>query len=125
MFYRVLADSSVWIDHFKQFNSRFDRLLQAELIVMHAHVRGELLMGSLKQRSNVSRLLGNLPQAKLATHDEVYAFVETEHLYSRGIGFTDAHILASARLGPDIRLWSLDKRLSAIAERLNLAVPAA
>ena len=125
MFRRILADTSVWVDHFRHGNQQLEYLLQNDLVVMHMHVRGELLMGSLKNRDEVARFLSNLPHAPLASHQEVFDFVENAQLYSRGIGYTDAHLLASVRLAADVQLWTLDKRLSTVATDMDLAMPTA
>ena len=49
----------------------------------------------------------------MAEHREVIEFVESHGLAGRGIGWVDAHLLASARLG-GIGLWALDARLAAL-----------
>jgi hypothetical protein len=49
----------------------------------------------------------------------VMLVVEREHLYSQGIGWIDAHLLASARLSR-AALWTFDRHLSKIASQLNL-----
>jgi predicted nucleic acid-binding protein len=49
--------------------------------------------------------------------------VEREWLYGRGLGWIDAHLLASARLS-SASFWTLDRRLSKIASALDLAFPA-
>jgi hypothetical protein len=38
-----------------------------------------------------------------------------------GIGYVDAHLLASVKLTDDARLWTRDGRLAAAAARLDLA----
>jgi predicted nucleic acid-binding protein len=48
--------------------------------------------------------------------------VERERLYSTGIGFVDAHLLASTLLTPRARLWTRDRRLHEAAERLDVAI---
>nr|MBW4036397.1 type II toxin-antitoxin system VapC family toxin [Pseudomonadota bacterium] len=40
-----------------------------------------------------------------------------------GIGYIDAHLLASTLLTPDAALWTRDRRLHAAAQRLGLATP--
>ena len=42
-------------------------------------------------------------------------------LYSRGIGLTDAHLIASCFIHPSTLLWTCDKRLSDVAEALGIA----
>ena len=47
-------------------------------------------------------------------------FIERLKLHGRGVGYVDAHLLASARLSGDA-LWTRDKRLLTVAEELGLA----
>ena len=49
---------------------------------------------------------------------------ESLGLWGKGIGYVDTHLLASLRLAGDARLWTLDKRLHAQAERLGVAYAA-
>jgi hypothetical protein len=50
----------------------------------------------------------------------VLALVEREHLFGLGIGYIDAHLIASLRLTPNALLWTRDRRLHAVAARLDL-----
>jgi hypothetical protein len=43
-------------------------------------------------------------------------------LFGQGLGYVDAHLLASTRLTAGAVLWTRDKRLRAVAERLDLAM---
>ena len=116
----ILADSSVWIDHLRRADARFSALLQSGQVLAHAFVVGELALGSLANRTRFLRLLDNLPQAQAATDEEVRAFIERQALAGLGIGYVDAHLLAAARLN-GVGLWTRDKRLAAVAEKLALA----
>ena len=60
-----------------------------------------------------------MPFAIQAGDLEVLELIEQHHLYGQGIGWIDAHLLASARL-TGCRLWTLDPRLGAIAHRLGV-----
>jgi predicted nucleic acid-binding protein len=48
------------------------------------------------------------------------AFIEGRGLRGRGIGYVDAHLLASAFLG-GTSLWTHDKRLHEVASSLGVA----
>jgi hypothetical protein len=48
-----------------------------------------------------------LPEARLASDPEVLQLVESRKLWGRGLGWIDAHLLASAILSNG-RLWTLD-----------------
>jgi len=39
-----------------------------------------------------------------------------------GVGYIDAHLLASVRLSADARLWTRDRRLLGVAEALGVAI---
>jgi hypothetical protein len=57
---------------------------------------------------------------QVATVDEAIRFVETEQLFGHGCGLVDMLLLASTIITPGAQLWSLDKRLSALAERFGV-----
>lgn len=58
---------------------------------------------------------------RVATPAHLTMLIEAEKLYGTGIGYIDAHLLASVRLTPGTQLWTRDKRLRAHAERLGVA----
>jgi predicted nucleic acid-binding protein len=114
----TLADTSVWIGHFRGMPG-LDGLLFNNLVLVHPFVIGELACGNLKDRTRLLSSLQALPQAKRATDYEVLALIEDRKLSGRGIGWIDAHLLASALLA-NCRLWTLDQRLHAAAAHLRL-----
>ncbi len=116
----LLVDTSVWIDHLRKGDSALAEALENDAVIMHPHIIGELALGNLKDRFAVLSLLRNLTEAVLATDDEVQRMIEEQSLFGRGIGYTDAHLLAAVRLTPEARLWTRDKRLIAIAVDLRL-----
>jgi predicted nucleic acid-binding protein len=116
----ILVDTSVWIDHLRNGSPRLAALLTAGQVLGHPFVLGELALGNLRRRREVLALLADLPAAGVADHDEVLAFVERRALASGGIGWVDAHLLAAAALGGD-SLWTLDRRLAALSEKLGVA----
>jgi predicted nucleic acid-binding protein len=117
----ILVDSSVWIDHLRSANAILTELLGDNEVLGHPFVLGELALGNLRQRNDILRMLGRLPQAAGASHGEVLQLVERESLFGRGIGYVDAHLLAAARLTTDSKLWTRDRRLQAVAAELGLA----
>ncbi len=116
----VLADSSVWIDHFRGTLDGLDEMLDVRSIVMHDHVLGELALGSLRDRTETLWNLGNLPRAPLATDAEAMVFIESRRIFSRGIGYSDAHLLASAMLGKPVTIWTKDTKLALFAAALGV-----
>ena len=113
----VLVDTSVWIEHLRQNDASLAKQLTEGKVVCHPFVIGELACGHLKNRTEILGLLGNLPRAEIASHDETLQFIETHQLMGKGLGYVDIHLLSSATLST-VWLWTLDKRL---ADRLNLA----
>ncbi len=116
----ILADTSVWIAHFRQGSEDLKRSLEAGEVLCHPHVVGELACGNLRNRDSILEFLRALPAATIATDDEVLACIERNHLYGTGLGYTDVHLVASAMLTPT-RLWTLDAALGREARRLRLA----
>lgn len=121
----ILVDSSVWVDHLRGGDATLARLLDDGRVIAHPFVVGELALGCLRQRELILTALQNLPQAVVASDTEVLCFIDQQALYGLGIGYVDAHLLASVRLTAGGSLWTRDKRLQAVAHRLGLtAVPA-
>jgi predicted nucleic acid-binding protein len=117
----ILVDTSIWVDHLRTGRPGLAELLDAGLVLIHPFVIGELALGSLRQRDRVLSTLQNLPQAVVASDREVLHFIKQHALFGLGIGYVDAHLLASVRLTASGGLWTGDKRLSGVAERLGLA----
>jgi len=120
----ILVDTSVWVDHLRSGDDNLARLLDNGAVLTHPWVIGELALGNLNNRSEIIDLLHGLPQATLASDDEVMGLIEQEGLAGAGIGYVDAHLLAATRLTADARLWTRDKRLSEVTTRLGLALRA-
>ncbi len=116
----MLVDTSAWVDHFRRGNPALAAHLENWEVWCHSFVIGELACGNLARRDEVLALLAALPQAPKARHAEVLAMIDSHRLMGRGIGWTDAHLLASAKLA-GTTLWTLDKRLAAIAAELDVA----
>ncbi len=99
-------------------------LLLAERVLVHPFVVGEVALGHIRNRVDVLRELRRLPAAPVARDDEVAAFIECERLFGQGLSYIDIHLLAAVRLLPETQLWTRDKRLAAVAERLSIAARA-
>ena len=116
----ILVDTSVWVDHLRRGNARLEALLLAGTVSCHPFVIGELACGNLRKREEVLTLLGELPTSRVATHTEALALVDAHQLMGRGIGYVDLHLLAAALIDR-LPMWTLDKRLAGIADRLGIA----
>ena len=51
---------------------------------------------------------------------EVVDFIDHERLLGLGCGLVDLLLLASTLMSPGVELWTLDKRLSALAQRFSV-----
>ena len=118
---KVLVDTSVWVGHFKHRDERLVALLQAGLVACHPYVVVEVACGTPPHRRDVIDMLGALDSVPIATADELLALLQRRVLFGRGCGFVDLSLLASALLGEQTWVWTLDKRLAAIATELALA----
>ena len=116
----ILADTSVWIDHFRWGNKELQKALNQGQVVIHPWIIAELALGSLRDRAKTLALLAMLPQARVAEMSELRLMIEARHLYNLGIGLTDAHLLASVFLNPPTLLWTRDKQLRRVAETLAI-----
>lgn len=116
----ILADTSVWVDHLRGRNPTFVKLLDAGEILAHPFVIGELALGHLEPRNLILDDLRAMPQAVVASHEEVLAFIDRHKLFGLGIGYVDSHLLAAARLTQDSGFWTRDKRLHGVADCLDL-----
>jgi predicted nucleic acid-binding protein len=116
----ILADTSVWIDYLRSGSKEMRRRLDQGQIVIHPFIIAELALGSLRERTKTLALLDLLPQVRVARLSELRIMIEARRLYNRGIGLTDAHLIASAFIDSPTLLWTRDKRLRPIAENLGI-----
>jgi predicted nucleic acid-binding protein len=115
----VLVDTSVWIQHLRKGHPLLKKLLEDGEVLTCPFVIGEIAMGSIGNRAEILALLRTLPQCRQASHDEVMHFVETNGLAGTGIGYIDAHLLASGRLF-GVPIFTLDGNLKSAARRLAM-----
>ena len=116
----ILVDTSIWIDHLRKRNPRLPSLLQEEEVLCHPFVIGEIACGNLGNRSEILQLLSALPRARIAEHDDVLHLLETRRLFGRGLGWIDAHLLASALL-TRCAVWTRDTAMGEAAETLGIS----
>ncbi len=119
---RVLADTSVWVRHFRRADPVLQSLVSTDQVLCHPLVLIELACGT--PPSPRARTLGDLAalrKAVVATADETLALIERQRLYDTGCGAVDISLLTSALLTPNAVLWSDDRKLHALALRMNVA----
>lgn len=115
----ILVDTSVWVGHLAQRNARLARLLDQGQVLTHPFVMGELSLGSLRNHAEIFDLFAALPEARTLPHQDVLGLVDRRGLAGAGIGWVDAHLLASA-LVDGAPIWTWDRALAAAARRLSI-----
>ena len=119
---RVLADTSVWVRHFRRADPNLQSLVTTDRMLSHPLVVLEVACGTLPAPRERTLLdTKSLQQAVVATNDEALALIEREHLYNSGCGAVDVALLASTLLTPLALLWTDDRNLHALALRLGVA----
>ena len=97
-------------------------LLNRGKIATHPFVVGEIALGSLRNRRQKLGAMDSLRKVKVAQMSEVRRMIEAHALYSKGIGLTDAHIIASCLITPGTQLWTRDASMNAIATAIGVPV---
>jgi predicted nucleic acid-binding protein len=116
----ILVDTSVWVEHLRRGSPRLAAILANRGALQHPFVTGELALGGLPLRERMLAHLADLPAAPIVDHAIVLRLLEVEHLYGRGLGWVDVHLLASS-LHSRCGLWTNDRSLARTAHRLGIA----
>ena len=121
----ILVDTSIWARHLRAADPVLSQALAGFRAVTHDFVIGELALGALNPRAALIDFLSSLPRLVRAQESEVLGMIEARQLSGSGVGYVDAHLLASLLLSPGVRLWSADRRLGEAAARCGAPVFAA
>jgi predicted nucleic acid-binding protein len=117
----VLVDTSVWVAHFRHGSAALGELLTDGKVLVHPFISGELACGNLPRRERTLADLNALARPAAPSHAEVCELVEARRLWRYGIGWIDAHLLASALIS-DCEFWTLDMRLAEVARKLLIRI---
>jgi predicted nucleic acid-binding protein len=116
----ILADTSIWIDHLRNRNPELERCLSQGQVLMHPFILAEISLGSLRNRQSTLRDLESLLSTRVADLNEVRHMIEAHALYSKGIGLTDAHLIAACLITPGTQLWTRDVAMKKVAASLGI-----
>jgi predicted nucleic acid-binding protein len=119
----ILVDTSVWVRFLagrEPYATELDRLLMENDVLAHEFVYGELLLGDRGGRTKLLTEYDRMQRAPTVRHGEVLALVRSRDLHGRGIGWVDAHLLASA-LVEQAHLWTADEGLLRLAREAGVA----
>ncbi len=117
----ILVDTCVWVEHLRGGREARDlaTLLDEDRVLVHPWIIAELALGHLGSgRRTILRDLALLPAAAAVRDEEVMHMIEARSLSSSGIGWVDAHLLASA-LTSGALVWTFDQVLAATACSLD------
>ncbi|HEY1161170.1 MAG TPA: PIN domain-containing protein [Terracidiphilus sp.] len=118
----ILADTSIWVDHLRGRNPELEKHLGMGQIVMHPFIVAEIALGSLHNRRKLLDEMEALLEVRVAQLNEVRHMIEAHTLNSKGIGLTDAHLIASCLMTPGTQLWTRDGDLEKVAKTLGILV---
>lgn len=76
----------------------------------HPFIVGEFSVGNLAGRQDFIEALKTVEKLEIIDDDKVLEFNLKKKLYSRGIGYIDYHLVASAYSIPNTLIWTHDKR---------------
>jgi len=115
----VLADTSIWVAHFRKSNASFASLLANDQILSHPLVLIELACGSPPApRSKTLSYIKKLRRAVVATSEETLSL---HKINDSGCGAVDVSLLASTLLSENTLIWTFDKNLESLASRLGIS----
>ena len=120
----IVIDSNIWIDHFHHIDTYLIDLMAERNALMHPFVVGEIALGSLRDRAAFMSVASKLPRPPVAETAEVLNLIVSASLSGSGIGYVDAHLIASTMLVSKGALWTRDRRLHTAANRLGIAFAA-
>ncbi len=111
----------MWIDHLSVGDKQLKELLYNSEVAIHPFIIGELACGNIKEREIILKLLSELPKVIIADNNEVLKLIERRHLFGKGIGWIDAHILTSALL-TKVKIFTRDKQLLKIITEIGISM---
>ena len=118
----ILADTSIWVDYLRRGTPEMQERLSKGQIAMHPFIVAEIALGSLHNRKKRLDDMEALLEVRVAQLNEVRHMIESHALYSKGIGLTDAHLIASCLLTPGTELWTRDVDMEKVARGLGIVV---
>lgn len=95
-------------------------LLQTGELAMHPFVAAEIALGSVRDRRRNLATIDDLREVNVAELHEVRGLIESHSLYSKGLGLTDVHLIASCLMTVGVQLWTRDKALATVARSLGI-----
>jgi len=102
------------------YKAELDTLIVNDQLCMHPFLIAELALGTLPERRKTLAYLDQLISIRPVLLEDVRHMIEARGLASKGIGLTDAHLIASCLATPGSQIWTLDAKLGRVAESLGI-----
>jgi predicted nucleic acid-binding protein len=118
----ILVDTSIWVEMFRRgrFKAELATLIGNDQLCTHPFVLAELACGYLPGREQALLELDKLIALPTISTPDVRYMIETRGLFSKGIGFVDAQLIASCIATHGTHIWTIDRPLGRVAESLGL-----
>jgi predicted nucleic acid-binding protein len=123
----ILVDTSIWVKLFRtgKFKAELEELIVNDQLCTHPFVVAELACGFLPDRQQTLLEFDKLNALPTIGTADVRYMIESRGIFSKGIGFIDAQLLASCMTSHGTQIWTIDRPLGRMAELLGLrATPA-
>lgn len=102
------------------FKTELNTLITNDQLCTHACVVAELACGYLPDRQQTLSFLDKLIALRTMRLADVRVMIEARGLASKGIGLTDAHLIASCLATPGTQIWTIDGALGRVSESLGI-----
>lgn len=119
----ISVDTSVWVAFLqgRPVAHPLVKLLEKGVVEAHRLVHAELALGGLgADREVFLQRLGRLVLREPEDHAVVLEFIGGRHLWGKGLGYVDAHVLCSAAVAGNV-VWSLEKEVQRAAVTVGVA----
>ena len=117
----ILVHTSIWVAHFRRPQATLQTLLLNDQVLCHELIVIEIACGTPPApRERTLAHLQNLRQPVTATAEEILTLIEREGIAESGCGAVDTALLASTLLTPGAQLWTSDRPLASLAQRMGV-----
>src|ERR1700740_2291069 len=118
----ILVDTSIWVEMVRRgrFKAELATLIGSDQLWTHLFVAAYLACGYPPDRDQTLLALDRLTALPTIRMADVRYMLETRGLFSKGIGFIDAPLIASCLSSQGTQIWTIDRPLGRVAESLGL-----